>query len=87
MSDTLPEDYNGSDGWNDDQGCEQCPHCGTLYSPNSGHIGPVYDSAGREYEYYLDTDPGNGPFFCPDCWPELEANRKQAANHTLGEFA
>lgn len=87
MSDTtLPSDYDTGDGWNEEQGCEQCPHCGTVYSPNSGHVGPVYDSDGREYEFHLDTDPGDGPFFCPDCWDELDANRRATENRQLTEY-
>jgi hypothetical protein len=83
---TLPSDYDASDGMGDN-GIEQCPHCGQSYSPNGGHTGPVYDDRGREYETHLDTDPGDAPFFCPDCWPELEANRKASENKQLEDFA
>jgi len=87
MTGTLPDDYDKADGFNDQQGIEQCPHCETVYSPNGGYAGPVYDQRGREFEYHIDTEPGQGPFFCEDCWPELATNQKQAENQSLGDFA
>jgi len=87
MSDkTLAEDYDPDDGFVE-VGLEQCPHCEIEYSANGGHIGTVYDGRGREYDNYLDTDPMDGPFFCPDCWKELEANRKATENKTLTEWS
>jgi len=44
------------------------------------------DAAGTEYELYTESDPGDGPFFCEDCWTELRVNQKQQENATLGEF-
>jgi len=80
----LPGDYDASDGIGDG-GIEQCPHCGTSYDLGN-HTGPVYDSSGRKYGNLLDTDPGNGPFFCPECWPELEANRKATKHRQLHDY-
>lgn len=86
MTDDLPGDYTSQDGWNEEQGVEQCPRCETKFTANGGHIGEVYDSSGRRYEHFLDTEAGTGPFFCPDCWEVLETNRKQSENQTLGAF-
>lgn len=87
MSEPTTDDYDKSDGWSDEQGCEICPHCELLYSGNGGYMGTVYDSRGRQYEHFYDTDPGQGPFFCPDCFEELDTNRKAAENATLEGFA
>lgn len=89
MSETnaLPSDYEREDGWDADRALNLCPHCETIYSGNGGYLGPVYNQDGKEFETYLDTDPNKGPWFCRDCWDELEANRKQAENAQLGEFA
>lgn len=87
MTDTLPSDYDTQDGWDDDNGIDVCPHCELVYSPNGGHMGEVFDQSGRKYEHYLNTEPGDGPFFCPDCWDELETNRKASENNSLEDFA
>lgn len=83
---TLPSDYDKDDGWNDTKGCDQCPHCETIWSMNGGMQGPAYDSTGQRYKIYLDSDPADGPFFCQECWNELKTNRKRANNQTLGDF-
>jgi hypothetical protein len=82
----LPSDYSIEDGFSEN-GMEKCPHCEQQFGGESGHHGTVYDQQGREYEYFLNTDSGKGPFFCPECWPELEANRNAEQNHGLGDFA
>lgn len=89
MSDTntLPTEYDNSDGWDESRALNYCPHCETVFSGNGGILGPVYNQDGTRFETYLDTDPNNGPWFCQDCWTELEANRKAAENKSLGEFA
>jgi len=82
----LPTDYDKEDGFSNEKGCEICPHCGSPWSMNGGNQGSAFDKQGREYEFYINTDPAKGPFFCADCWPELETNQKQSENKTLGEF-
>lgn len=82
----TPSDYDIEDGWDDDGGLEQCAHCERQFSGEGGYHGTVYDQAGREYEYFLNTDSGNAPFFCPDCWPELKANRRARENQSLAAF-
>jgi len=83
---TLAQDYDVGDGFVE-VGLEQCPHCEMEYSPNGGYTGTVYDANGREYENYIFTEPENGPFFCPECWKELEANRKATENQSLTEWS
>jgi hypothetical protein len=82
----LPDDYDANDGFDEDYGVEQCPHCEKLFTPNGGHTGPVFDQRGREYDCHLDTNPGDGPFFCPTCWHNLEANRNASNHRQLTEF-
>ena len=86
MTDEIPDDYDRDDGWSDSKGVEMCPDCQVIFSPNGGYTGAVYDQQGRRFEHYSDTDPMGGPFFCPDCWELLDANKKQAEHQTLGEF-
>lgn len=83
---TVPGDYGKDDGWSDEQACEICPHCEQAYSPNGGYIEEVYDKRGIKYETFIDTDPAKGPFFCPDCWDELETNQRASENKSLGDF-
>lgn len=83
---TTPDDYDAGDGWDETTASECCPHCETVWSPNGGMIGPAFDASGTKHESYFDTDPGDGPFFCEDCWKELDANRKRDQHRTLGEF-
>jgi len=87
MTQTLPDDYDKADGFNEEKAIEQCPHCEQTYSPNGGYLGPVWDQSGRRYDHHTDSDPSDGPFFCQDCWHELEANQKRAENQSLGDFA
>ena len=83
---SLPSDYDGEDGFGDD-GLEKCPYCDKQLGGETGHNGEVYDSNGRRYDHLLNTEPGSGPFFCPECWSELEANQKASENQSLGDFA
>ena len=86
MSEPIPSDYDKDDGWNEQNGLEECPHCGTLYSGNGGYTSTVYDQNGRRYEHHGDSDPMDGPFFCESCWDELEANKNAQEHKTLGEY-
>jgi len=87
MSDKVPTDYDKSDGWSDEQGCECCPHCGDPWSMNGGMQGPAFDTDGRKYDYYTNADPTQTPLFCRECWSELDKNRKQQENQTLTEWS
>lgn len=87
MTDALPSDYDKEDGYNPDNGLEHCPLCEQQFGGQGGHLGEVYDQNGRRFEHFMNTDSTKGPFFCPDCWPELERNQKQSENKSLGEFA
>lgn len=84
MSETTPDDYQASDGV-DDALVDQCPHCERSLHPDIYH-GLVYKSDGTEYEHIMDTDAIDRPFFCPDCFKELDANRKANQHKTLGEY-
>jgi len=87
MTDKTPSDFESIDGWIEDSALEKCPVCERVYSGNGGYVETVYDQQGKEYDHYLDTEPGDGPYFCADCWPELEANRKAKENKSLEEYA
>ena len=80
-------EYDTEDGYNDSNGCGKCPACDLLYSGNGGYVGEVYAPDGTHYEFYYDSPPGEGPYFCPECWPAVDALTKQQTNHTLGEFS
>lgn len=82
----TPGDYDASDGFNEENGLEHCPHCGKQFGGQSGHLGEVFDSEGNRYEHFYNSPPGQSPFFCPECWEELEANQKQSENRALGDF-
>jgi hypothetical protein len=83
MSDTdLPSDYDPGDSAGDN-GQEVCARCSVTFSGQAGTHGPVFDQSGTRYESFYDTDPSSGPWFCPDCWMELEVNRKQQHHRTL----
>lgn len=83
----TPQDYDAEDGWDDDSGIEVCPHCETHLGGQGGIHGPVVDQRGREFESLYDTEPGAGPYFCTECWPELEAEQRSQENHGLSDFA
>lgn len=82
----VPSDYDTEDGWNKDSGLEYCPHCEKQFGAEGGYHGTVYDQSGRRYEYFLNTEAGNGPFFCPDCWDELRVNQRAQENQSLAAF-
>lgn len=86
MNKKTPADYDRGDGFNKENGLEECPHCDKLYCANGGYIGEVYDKQGQKHESFLDTNPADGPFFCPDCWAELDANKKASEHYQLTEF-
>ena len=71
--------------YSDEDGLEQCPWCGVTYHMEGGERGPVVDTAGRTYDYYIETDPGTR-FYCPSCWKEHKAARNAEENQSLGEW-
>lgn len=81
----TPSDYDADDGLQDNL-LEKCPHCDCQLGGAAAYMGPVYDSDGTEYKYITATDPADRPFFCANCWPELEANRRKAKNTSLTEY-
>lgn len=83
----IPHDYTIEDGYDEQSGLELCPCCGVKYSANGGYMGAVFDQDGQRYGIIYDSDPDGGPFFCADCWDELDINRKAAENRTLEDFA
>jgi len=85
MTDAIPSDYDSRDGIGDGA-IDICAHCERSLHPHD-YSGTVYDTDGREYDHITDTDPNNRPFFCGDCWEELERNRNQQENATLGEWS
>jgi len=79
-------DYTGEDGWED--GTEICPHCERpVGSVESGYHGPVYNTNGDRYDHRNDTQPKKGPYFCEECWEELQINQRKEKNKPLGDFA
>ena len=86
MTAPTPDDYNAADGYNEDRGWEQCPHCERQLAGESGYHGPVWDQSGQRYEHPLNTEPGTAPLFCEECWPTLETNRRQDQHASLSEF-
>ena len=86
MSKTV-DGYDKEDGWYKDAGIEQCPHCETPHSPNGGYVGVVFDKHGTRFDTLYESDPKQGPYFCADCFEELETNRRKQQNIGLGEFA
>lgn len=86
MTNKTASDYDDSEGWQED-GLEQCPRCEMQLGGESGYHGSVYDTGGQEYGHLTDTTPAEGPFFCTECWGELEANKKRQENQSLGDWA
>lgn len=39
---------------------------------NDGGYEPIIDQKGTSYKSIDETDPADGPFFCPSCWSELK---------------
>ncbi|WP_256545384.1 hypothetical protein [Halobellus inordinatus] len=83
----LPSDYDAEDGFDSSRGVDTCPHCGVELAPQTGRHAPVFDQAGRKYGTIFDTDPMDRPFFCEECWQELDANQKASENESLERFA
>lgn len=82
MTETV-SDYEPKDGFNSENGMDQCPHCREDFAPVGD---PCLTKDGQRYDHITDTEPSNRPFFCPECWDELETNRKQKENQTLGDY-
>jgi hypothetical protein len=80
----MPEDYPYSRF--QDNGIEQCPLCGLTLGGQGGHRGPVYDEDGTHYDSLYDSDPAEGPFFCPDCHRERRVEEIRAEHRTLDEI-
>lgn len=87
MPDVKPiEDYHKHDRF-DDEGntIEKCPICGTLLDIR-WHDDEVYDSDGTEYDHIMETDPGDGPFYCPECWKQYQVTRARHLHATLDQY-
>lgn len=82
----TPQDFKPSDSQGDN-GLEICAVCWEQLGGEGGHHGEVYTQSGKRYENFYDSEPGEAPFFCPECWPKVQAARKAEENKTLGEFA
>jgi len=86
MTDATPDDYDSADGWSDDdETVEVCARCEMVLG-NPVFKSPIYDQSGREFGNLYETEPGTGPFFCADCWHELDTNRRANEHQQLGEF-
>lgn len=83
--DVHPTDDEAA-GWDDANGVEKCPLCGTLYSGNAWYTDGVYEPDGTFHDHYLDSDPGDGPFYCAPCWEAVTVARQKRANASLGAF-
>lgn len=85
MHNSLPivDEYDTHDGVDEDG--DFCPHCGIVFSVHH-HVGPVIDTDGTQFVTIYNTDPDNGPWFCPECWETLETNRKMLENKQLSHF-
>lgn len=80
-------EYDSSDGWDEDRGCECCPECGKIYSGNGGYSGPVYEMDGTRHETPYHTDPTDSPFTCENCWEQMQVRRRHEQNHGINDFA
>lgn len=87
MSDSTPDDFSPESGWDDDRGVELCPVCERTLGAETGYHGEVFDQDGNRYEFFLDTDPAEMPFFCADCWADLEANQRASEHKQLTEWS
>lgn len=83
----TPQDFDADDSWLDDRGLDCCAVCDKILGSESGHHGEVFLQDGTRYEYFLDTDPMDAPFFCPDCWPDVRAAGRAAENESLDAYA
>lgn len=83
----TPDDYDREDGYNARRGLWNCPHCDVIYSANGGYIGRVYGQDGTRYADPMETKPGDGPYFCADCWDVLVSNRRRQGNRSIEDYA
>lgn len=74
----------------DEDGLVQCPVCGTLLDPR-WHDGEVVQPVGLTsaimHAHLMETDPGDGPFYCPECWKRHVVEVRQHRNHQLSDFS
>lgn len=70
---TLDE-YTAADGF-DEQYRPHCPHCETWFASEERDRTTVIGRDGTSYSHIEETDPTDGPFFCPRCWAALETAR------------
>lgn len=92
----MSDDYDHSRS--DDSALDQCVVCGVTFGegPDGARrasagtnytYGPVRNAdTGAEYEYVGESPPGT-PLAHPDCFKEVDAERKAEANHSITEFA
>jgi hypothetical protein len=70
-------------------GVEQCPVCGICLDPRS-YTGRVVQPIGytdaRVYEYLMETDPSDGPFYCQECWDDHCQEEYERTHHLLHEY-
>jgi hypothetical protein len=78
------DDYTAADAVGDGL-IDRCAHCEQSFHPQSYH-GEIVDTDGSHYDHLSQTDPGDRPFFCPECYEELKANEHRKTHQTLGEF-
>lgn len=73
----------------DEDGLEQCPVCGTRLD-NRFHTGRVVEPTGptsaRVYDHLLETDPGDAPFYCGECWDSHRTEQAERTHRSLSEF-
>jgi len=70
-------------------GLVQCPVCGTSLDPrfHSGRVvQPTGPTSAEVYEHLLETDPGDGPFYCGECWDSHCTEQAERTHRTLSEF-
>jgi hypothetical protein len=81
-----PSEYDQADSIRDN-GISECAECGLTFSGESGQHGETYTAEGNRYDHFLDTDPGEAPFFCPECWESVDAARKAEENRSVTEWS
>ena len=85
-NDPTPSDFDPGDSLAENA-VDQCAHCQAEFSPNGGYSGTIYDKHGNYYDHIMETDVTDRPLFCEPCYTELENNRRQQENASLGDFA
>ena len=81
MTDESFADYDPLDGV-DDGMIDQCGRCGESFHPNT-YGGEIVRQDGTRYDILTATDPGDRPFFCPDCYETIRAAEQAEKHHTL----